>query len=56
MSIPKKLPTAEWLARFAQDLQQQGFDSKLIEEAVLVALDHELKTDGLVVSPREVND
>jgi len=52
---PKTPPTAEWLARFRADLQEHGFDEDFIRDALLMALDTELKTDGLIVTP-EVAD
>src|SRR5690625_1328119 len=52
---PKTPPTAEWLARFKSDLQARGFSDEFIHDALLMALDAELKADGLVVTP-EVAD
>src|SRR5690625_5617188 len=52
---PKTPPTAEWLGRFKTDLQAQGFSDEFIHDALLMALDTELKTDGLIVTP-EVAD
>ncbi len=52
---PKTPPTAEWLARFKSDLQVRGFSDEFIHDALLMALDAELKADGLIVTP-EVAD
>lgn len=49
-------PTSEWLARFRDELYDVGFDEEFTRDALLIALDSELKLDGLVVAPKVDSD
>ena len=46
-------PTAQVLAVFAKELAEKGFSEARIDMLLIVALEHELKQDGLNVMSLE---